>query len=819
MQLKQSSGELFSEISSAPSSSGHAPRAIARVSVALGLVLAAGCGDESQDEESAPPRAAQGAASSAASSTSSSTTSSSNSSAASSQPFVPLQAIVKFKPNKSARPITTAELAGVEVDKLDSMPLEMTLVHFTATTASARQDPAAATWAQIRALQARADVEYAHPNWLFQLSAVPNDVQYPNQWHYPLVQLPAAWDLTIGTPTTRIAILDTGRTAHPDLSAKWVPGLEYDAASEDGNAEASPSNTWRHAVHVAGIAGGTTNNGTGTAGVCWSCQLLNVNVAYSNSPDLASVVRGITWAVNNGAQILNMSFESNGLPCSDPSMTAMRNAIAFAVSNNVVPVAAAGNQGVNAANTVPASCPSTIAVAATDRNNALASYSNRGAVTLAAPGGGDNYGAGIGCPADPASIFTTSTLAVVSTWTTSPASGSVHCYRHLGGTSMSAPHVAGVVGLMLSRNPSLTPTQVRSILQTTAQPLPGCAGNCGAGLLNALGAVQQAAPLPAGDALPVPRITVSCSGLSCTFNGTTSTDDLGIVAYQWTLPGQQRRNGAVTTFFMPGYVGQTVRLRVTDTTGHSVETSQVVTPSQPSVTPMAGSWYNPQRSGNGLDLFETSGGQWLIAWYTYEVGGDPVWYSSGTASKVGARWSAPLYRVTWNSVTSTTTTTTVGSVSLDFASASSAWFSWVLNGVAGGEPFSYLFGGQGRSGSWYVPTQSGWGIQAQESGGTLAAAVSFYVQGQPRWMQGTAAAASNVTIPLSYRTGRGLCPSCGGSTPPVVDTSWSFSSMNLQIADGNATTGQASTDIQDFGPPFTPIWVRPLQTISLLTKP
>lgn len=787
--------DLFGPQNSEPQKSGL-PWGGGALAVVLGLVIAS-CGGEppgaeEPERDAVPPAVgARGAA----------------------EPeLVPMEAIVKFR--KRAEPITAAKLDRVR--QLDALALDLSLVRFEAVTIDDESAQVETTWELIRKLRAREDVEYAHPNWRFQLSAVPNDPQYPSQWHFPAINLPAAWDLTTGSPATRIAIFDTGRTAHPELAARWVPGLEYDAVHQDGNAETDASTTWRHGVHVAGIAGGASNNGQGSAGVCWGCQLLNVKVAQGNGVNMDAVIRGISWAVENGAQVLNMSFESNGQPCSHPDLTAIRDAIAFAISRNVTVVAAAGNQGLDAANTVPASCPDVISVAATDRDNTLAPYSNRDTVTLAAPGGGvardgTGYGAGIGCPADEASHFTPSVEGVLSTWTTS---NNFHCARYLSGTSMAAPHVAGVVGLMLSRNPSLSPAQIRQILQSTAQPVksPGY----GAGLLDAQAAVLQAAPLPVNDAPPVASFSVQCTGLSCSFDGRSSTDDRGIVAYQWSFPDQQVRSGSTTTFFMPGYVRQLVRLRITDSAGQSSETERTVNPAQPSLTPRGGVFENPLRPGNRIELYETAFGTWLIYWYTYELDGRPVWYQSEHGARNGARWNQPLYRVTWNG--SSATPQQVGTVSLDFSSSTAAWFSWVLNGVPGGERFNYVRGGQGRSGVWYVPTQPGWGINVQESGSSLGATVTFYHQGQPRWMSGQTSPGSDVTVPLTYYRGPGLCPSCGGMTPSAPDTSWG-GLMNLQIQDGAATTGQASTNISYFGLPTIPIWVRPLQSISILTKP
>lgn len=415
--------------------------------------------------------------------------------------FVPGQVIVKFKSPTAL----TSRFANTRVSANQELPFGMSLLTLDTPKTLGATDSTAATRQLVAQLRAMPEVEFAHPNYLFQPSAVPNDPLYSRQWHYPAISLPQAWDVTTGSSGVRIAILDTGRTSHPDLSGRWTAGLEYDAADQDGNAEDDGYVTqgfrayWRHGTHVAGIAGGASNNGQGGAGICWGCQLMPVKVSGASGITFDSLVRGVNWAVNNGARVINMSLETS-LACSQQEMAGLRAAITAATNANVTVVSAAGNQAVNAANTSPASCPGVISVAATDRNNALAPYSNFGAVSLAAPGGGGStqnyemYGQGIGCPADSDSTFTSSLLGAVSAWTTSPGAGNTHCYRHLSGTSMATPHVAGVVGLMVSVNPSLRPADILRILQSTAQALPGCQGQCGAGLVNAFAAVQAARP-------------------------------------------------------------------------------------------------------------------------------------------------------------------------------------------------------------------------------------------------------------------------------------------------------------------------------------
>lgn len=631
----------------------------------------------------------------------------------------------------------------------------------------------------------------------------------------------------------RIAILDSGRTKHSDLAGKWLSGIEYDAAREDGDATSSLS--FNHGVAVASIAGGSTNNSINSAGVCWGCRLLNVNIRGAQD-NVAAVVRGIHWAVDNGARVINMSFEI-GEPCSD--ISALNEAANDAASEGVTLVAAAGNASTDAKNTSPASCPGVIAVAATGKNKALAEYSNYGTVTLAAPGGAasrmedpekpnawviglDAYGARIDkmdCGDDQASVFGTSTQGVVANWTTGTKK---HCDRYLSGTSLAAPHVAGVVGLMLSRNPSLTPPEIRQILKDTAQP--ACGGKCGAGLLDAFAAVKKAAPLPVNDPKPFASFTVLCSKLQCTFDASGSTDNTGIVAYEWILPGQQFDMGQVVNAFMPGYGLKSAQLRVTDGRGQSTLISKNFTISQPIVNPVAGQYYNPARPDNRIDLYETSDSGLTLTWYTFDGAGNPVWYTSGAGQRLGARWSQPLYKSSWKY--GVWTSVKVGTVSLDFTSSTEAWFSWVLDTMIGGEPvavpggerFYHLFGGQGRSGAWFMSPEPGWGISVQEGGAKLGVSVGFHVTGYgPTWARSQwVSTGSNLTVPMSVYKGRTLCPACGGKTAATIDDTYN-ASVTLQIANGSVTSGNAATQIN--WNLYQGSWNRTLRPIQLLTKP
>lgn len=208
-----------------------------------------------------------------------------------------------------------------------------------------------------------------------------------------------------------------------------------------------------------------------------------------------------------------MSFGSGNRrsPCTSEEYQDLQDAIDYATGRGAVIVAAAGNHSRNAADVTPASCRGVIAVAASDRNDQLAPYSNRGSrIDVTAPGGGGSgsgiYGEGLNCSPPPicpdGHICTyAGTLGVVSSWVVekpSGISGADYCYRYLSGTSMAAPHVAGLIALMLSKAPSLSPAQVLGRLKRTARPVAGCAGGqCGAGIIDAGKALAGLSSLPA----------------------------------------------------------------------------------------------------------------------------------------------------------------------------------------------------------------------------------------------------------------------------------------------------------------------------------
>jgi subtilisin family serine protease len=336
------------------------------------------------------------------------------------------------------------------------------------------------------------------------------DTYSSKQWNLTDIKAPQAWAaLAANTNKVRIATIDSENSVHNDVT--WV----RDAA---GQPLVKPVTGYSHGTHVAGIIAAAKDNSMGVVGVCPQCEILPV--IHGNASD-EGFANSIKLAVRLDAQVINFSGElraegqTTSASCDQPQFAKTREAIAKAIEAGVTVVASAGNFGAkfddlaplaqqNVTNITPASCPGVISVGATDQFGKKASYTNVGA-TLMAPGGGVSatdgaFGAGLGCATQPLGLdkttVATSTVGVLSTWRDD---NNTNCYRYLSGTSMAAPHVSGVVGLMLAAQPRLTPAQIKGILQNSSNTtaITSCTdGSCGAGLLNAEKAVNAAVATP-----------------------------------------------------------------------------------------------------------------------------------------------------------------------------------------------------------------------------------------------------------------------------------------------------------------------------------
>ncbi|MEO1369369.1 MAG: S8 family serine peptidase, partial [Acidobacteriota bacterium] len=246
---------------------------------------------------------------------------------------------------------------------------------------------------------------------------------------------------------------------------------------------------------------------------------------------------------------------------------------------------------------------------------------------------------------------------------------------------------------------------------------------------------------------PTAAISFSGANLEYTFDGRGSTDDVGIVSYEWEFQDGTRKTGPVINHLFPGYhpnpfLPEKVKLTVTDADGSTATAERsILLYNQPVVTPRAGGWYNPERSGHGFSFYRNNSNQYVLTWFTYLADGTPIWYLSAAAAKSPrATWGAALYKYTWNGTS--VAGTVVGRVDLDFDDPEEAWFSWTLNGVSGGERFRFFHGGYDAGGLWYAPAEVGWGLNVDDgpSNGirTLVSTVTLYEGSQPRWVQGTA---------------------------------------------------------------------------------
>lgn len=438
------------------------------------------------------------------------------------------------------------------------------------------------------------DVEYAEPNYLATIQFIPNDPLYSQQWAHNNSNTPDGWDIHNGSPKTIIAIIDTGVDyTHEDLASNiWKdryrnPGYDFVdintaqyinsgfelIANEDYVVpDQDPKDLNGHGTHVAGIAAAVGNNGIGVTGVCFKCKIMPVRAGFSikygggiygvlEYDDIANAIR---WAVNNGADIINMSFGSY------ENSYLLQDAINYALSKGVILVAAAGNE-MSDQKFYPAAYDKVIGVAAHASDNRKSFYSNYGSwVTVMAPGGDSWKNDGL--------ILST---AIKTGGQISDPSG----YKAEQGTSMASPYVAGMVGLILSKSPSIKQSEVANILKISSESLNETDYDIGFGKINVFNALTVQSPTKATAEITYPvkggwvsdgkNTILEVKG---TVRGQSYTVELGTNTYpaDWTLvsSGNKKINKGTLANIPLANLSEgihTIRVKAYDSKGFSID--------------------------------------------------------------------------------------------------------------------------------------------------------------------------------------------------------------------------------------------------------
>ncbi len=391
-------------------------------------------------------------------------------------------------------------------------------------------EPGESTEEALARLRSDPNVLYAEPNYLVAAFRTPNDPRYGEQYGLRNVgqsggtagadiRAESAWDVTTGSPSVVVAVIDTGCDyTHPDLAANiWSnPGeIAGNGVDDDGNGfiddvrgwdfvnhDNDPMDDAGHGTHVSGTIGAVSDNGLGVAGVAWQVRLMPLKfLGAGGSGTTADAIAAIEYATLMHADIMSNSWGGGGFS------QALLEAIQAADAADILFVAAAGN---NASNTdaftvYPAGydVPNILSVAATDRNDQLAGFSNFGVATvdLGAPG-----------------VDVLSTMRGAS-------------YGLLSGTSMATPHVSGVAALVRALAPGIDVPHLRQHLLDTVDPVPALSGKVASGgRLNAFRAVASPDEIPPGPIVDLAVSESTSNALRVTWTATGDDGESGTAA-------------------------------------------------------------------------------------------------------------------------------------------------------------------------------------------------------------------------------------------------------------------------------------------------
>ena len=326
-------------------------------------------------------------------------------------------------------------------------------------------------------LKGIAGVVVAEPDWIARELRLPNDPLLNFMWHVEAMRLPAAWDITTGSSTTRVGVVDSGVINHEDLRDNFAGGLDFvsdsgssgDGDGRDSDASDVCADTSFHGTHVAGTMVARGNNGIGVVGGNWSAKVMAVRALGCGGGTLTDINEGTMWLAGaavpgivsltgaDRSRVINLSLGVDSTVCDQFSA----EVFAFLDGAGVISVIAAGNDGGPVLS--PANCGGVISVAASGTRDQLTTYSSFGPeIDIVAPGG------------DLVNDVSDNVVSTVASSRSSFESGAP--YGFLAGTSMAAPNVSGVVSLMLEQRPSLPRVDVEQILRDTGRTCSGCQG-------------------------------------------------------------------------------------------------------------------------------------------------------------------------------------------------------------------------------------------------------------------------------------------------------------------------------------------------------
>ena len=417
----------------------------------------------------------------------------------------------------------------------------------------------------------------ASVNWAVPVGALANDPLRSMQWGLDSTQAEVAWTATNGSTGTgvTVAVVDTGVAAHPDLDANIVAGYDF----VDG--DTTPVDGFGHGTHVSGIIAAVANNASGIAGAAPGVHIMPVRVLDNTGAGWDSnVAAGIVWAVDNGAQVVNLSLGG-------AYSAATAAAVAYAASHNVVVVAAAGNGGIGGSESWPGADPHALGVGSIDSTGLPSSFSTRGAyVDVAAPGG-----------------------SITSTYLNGG-------YATMSGTSMAAPFAAASAAIVRHAHPLWTEAQIRTALIMSAIDTAPAGRDTatGAGEVSVVAALALTAPW---DAAPPASVTATVAGTNLEIDASPVTSP-GVSGYQFERDGIVVASGLASSFTDPNRATvagtSTYTVRAIGPSGELAQAQSVTTTMTPPLAPTIAV------TASGVSVTLTVSNSTSNTWLTYRNG-------------------------------------------------------------------------------------------------------------------------------------------------------------------------------------------------------